>query len=92
MNEIEKLAEEGAVVGEGPLWNAEEQKLIWTDIETGRLFEYDPQTGQNTQVHDGFNVGGLVLNRQGGYLVFTYEGVVLWKSDEEWVRIHESYQ
>lgn len=92
MYEIEKLAEEGAVVGEGPLWNVEEQKLIWTDIQTGRLFEYDPQTGINTKVHDGFNVGGLVLNRKGGYLVFTYEGVLLWKSDEEWVRIHESFQ
>ena len=92
MSEIEKLAEEEAVVGEGPLWNPETQKLMWTDIETGRLFEYDPETGTNTKVHDGFNVGGLVLNRQGGYLAFTYDGVLLWKSDGEWVRIHGSFQ
>lgn len=88
MYEIEKVAEEEAVVGEGPMWDPEAQKLIWTDIPTGRLFSYDPETGVNTRIHDGFNVGGLVLNSQGGYLAFIWDGVVLWKSDEEWARVH----
>lgn len=86
--EIEKLAEEGAVVGEGPIWNAEEQTLIWTDIATGRMFSYDPATENNTQIHDGFNVGGFMQNEQGGYICFIHDGVVLWKSDDEWQRIH----
>ena len=85
--EIEKLAEEGAIVGEGPIWNAEEQTLIWTDIGTGRMFSYDPQSGQNTQIHDGFNVGGFMQNKQGGYVCFIHNGVVLWKSDDDWQRI-----
>ena len=69
--EIEKLAEEGAIVGEGPIWNAEEQTLIWTDIGTGRMFSYDPESGQNTQIHDGFNVGGFMQNKQGGMSVLS---------------------
>ncbi len=87
MHEIKKLAEENAVVGEGPLWNADEQKLIWTDIQTGRLFAYDPATGTNAQIHSGFNIGGLMQNKAGGYLCFIWDGVVLWKSDEEWLRV-----
>ena len=85
--EVEKLAEEGAIVGEGPIWNAEEQTLIWTDIHTGRMFSYDPESGDNTQIHDGFNVGGFMQNKQGGYVCFIHNGVVLWKSDDDWQRI-----
>ena len=88
MYEIEKLAEENAQVGEGPMWDPDIQKLVWTDIETGRLFSYDPESGANALIHQGHNVGGLVLNRQGGYLTFIWCGVALWKSDDEWVRIH----
>jgi D-xylonolactonase len=87
MHTIEKLAEENAVVGEGPIWNADEQKLIWTDIQTGRLFAYDPASGGNEQIHDGFNIGGLMQNQGGGYLCFIWDGVVLWKSDEQWARL-----
>ena len=86
--EIKKVAEESAVVGEGPLWNPEEGLLIWTDIATGRMFSYDPSSDQNTQIHDGFNVGGFMQNENGGYVCFIHNGVVLWKSDDEWERIH----
>lgn len=87
MYEIKKLAEENAVVGEGPIWNADEQKLIWTDIQTGRLFAYDPASEANEQIHSGFNIGGLMQNKAGGYVCFIWDGVVLWKSDDEWKRI-----
>ena len=40
MPEIVKLAEENAKVGEGPIWDADTQNLLWTDIQTGRLFRY----------------------------------------------------
>lgn len=85
--QIEKLAEEGALVGEGPLWNPEEQRLLWSDIHTGRLFSYDPATSQNTLVHQGVNVGGFVQNRQGGYALCIWDGILLWRSDEDWARI-----
>jgi D-xylonolactonase len=88
MYKIEKLAEEEALVGEGPVWDPDEGKLIWTDIATGRLFAYDPEKRTNEKIHQGFNVGGLMQNSQGGYLCFIWDGVVLWKSDEEWVRVH----
>ncbi len=85
--QIEKLAEENAVVGEGPLWNPEEQQLLWSDIHQGKLFSFDPATGKNTLVHQGVNVGGFVQNRQGGYALCIWDGILLWRSDEDWVRL-----
>jgi len=91
--EIDKVAEENAVVGEGPIWNADQQALIWTDIHTGRLFLFDPGTGENRQIHSGFNVGGLMQNASGGYACFIWDGVVLWNSDDDWVRVQpESFE
>ena len=91
--QIDKVAEENAVVGEGPIWNADQQALIWTDIHTGRLFSFDPGTGENRQIHSGFKVGGLMQNASGGYACFIWDGVVLWNSDDDWVRVQpESFE
>ena len=51
---IEKVASPNAIVGEGPVWNSEEQKIYWTDIQGGKLFKYDPENGSNQVIHNGF--------------------------------------
>jgi D-xylonolactonase len=84
---IEKITEVQALVGEGPMWDVDNQKLLWTDIHTGRLFSYDPATGRHDTIHQGFNVGGFVLNRSGGLVACIWDGVVVWKSDDEWARV-----
>ena len=63
--EIELIQDENAVVGEGTVWDPHTQKLYWTDIRTGRLFEYVPATGQHRTIHDGIFVGGLAVNKPG---------------------------
>lgn len=89
MPTVEQVAEVNAVVGEGPMWDPDTQKLLWTDIASGRLFSYDPVARSHQVIHQGHNVGGFVLNEQGGLLTFIWNGVALWKSDDEWVRIHD---
>ena len=88
MPEIVKLVEENAKVGEGPIWDQDTQTLLWTDIQTGRLFRYNPATGENETIHRGHNVGGFAVNRQGGLLQCIWDGVVLWNSDNDWVRLY----
>ena len=77
------------MVGEGPVWDPDSNTLIWTDIRTGRFFHYDPATNQNRQVHDGFNVGGFAFNEFGGLVACIWDGIVLWNSDDDWVRVFD---
>jgi D-xylonolactonase len=81
---IEMLASENAIVGEGPLWDPAAKLLYWTDIRSGRLFRFDPVTGTNETIHRGVFVAGLAVNRHGGLVLGTWEGVMLWRSDSDW--------
>ena len=58
------------VVGEGPLWHSKEKKLYWVDIMTGRIFRYDPVTGEHSQFFQGPIVGGFTIQKDGSLLLF----------------------
>jgi sugar lactone lactonase YvrE len=83
MNPVEMLADEQAVVGEGALWDPVEGCLYWVDIRTGRVFRFDPRSGENKLIYRGLNVGGLRRNKQGGLVLGTWEGILLWRSETE---------
>ncbi|MCH7983179.1 MAG: SMP-30/gluconolactonase/LRE family protein [Chloroflexi bacterium] len=87
--EVEKLASENALVGEGPMWDVESQTLYWIDIQGGRFWNYDPATGENKLLHEGYNTAGAGRNKQGGLTVATWEGVQLWNSDDDFVWLHQ---
>ncbi len=89
---IEKVADPKAVVGEGPLWVPSKRILYWTDIRTGRVFRFDPEIGENNTIHKGIFVGGLSVNKHGGLVFGTWEGVMLWRSDEDWTWSHHDEQ
>ena len=36
-----------AILGEGPVWRAETQDLVWVDIESARVCCFNPATGEN---------------------------------------------
>ncbi|MSS69963.1 MAG: SMP-30/gluconolactonase/LRE family protein [Candidatus Latescibacteria bacterium] len=91
MPEVERIADMKALVGEGPVWDPKKQILYWVDIQGGRMFRYDPARNLHEQIHDGHNVGGLMVNRQGGLLTFIWDGLVLWNSDEDWVNLRKEY-
>ena len=86
--QVEMLAEEDALVGEGPLWDPSRQVLYWTDIQGGRFWEFNPDTSENRQIHDGVFVAGVAVNRRGGLSVGAWEGVMLWRSDDDFAWIH----
>ncbi len=87
--EITKLASPNAIVGEGPVWDGDNNIVYWTDIQGGRFFKFDPSTNENDQIHNGVNVGGLRVNKNGGLMLGTWEGVMLWESDEKFKWIKE---
>lgn len=77
---LEMLADYACVVGENPLWHPQEKRIYWTDIGTGRLFRYDPATGEHEQFYAGDPVGGFTFQEDGSILLFMDKGAIrLWK-------------
>jgi sugar lactone lactonase YvrE len=79
----ELLADYACVVGEGPLWHPMERRVYWTDIDTGRLFRYEPATGAHEQIFQGEKVGGFTVQADGSLLLFMARGAVkVWRAGE----------
>lgn len=66
----------GCKLGEGPLWNPEEELLYWCDIEAGRVFNYDPNIDETEIVLDNGIVGGFTFQTNGSLLLFMEGGAV----------------
>ncbi len=81
--ELELIADYACVCGENPLWHPDEGRMYWTDIETGRLFRFDPATGQHECFFDGGTVGGFTVQTDGALLLFMVKGAVrIWRGGE----------
>lgn len=74
----ELLVDHPSDTGEGPLWHEENQTLNWVDIPAGKLFRFDPATGENELVyqHDG-QIGGYTIQADGSLILFCERGAVL---------------
>ena len=81
--EPEMVADYACEVGEGPLWHPNEKRLYWADIPGGRLFRYDPSTGEHEQFYDGDVVGGFTFQEDGTLLLFMERGAVaVWRDGD----------
>ncbi|MGE3272709.1 MAG: SMP-30/gluconolactonase/LRE family protein [Chloroflexota bacterium] len=78
--EPELIADYQCIVGEGPLWHEDEQRIYWTDILTGRLFRYTPASGQHEQIYAGEQIGGFTIQEDGALLLFMEHGkIATWR-------------
>lgn len=79
---LDSVADYECVTGEGPLWHPDEKVLYWVDIPNGRLFRYDPATGEHDPVHeDDRRIGGYTIQADGDMLLFMDDGAIqLWNS------------
>jgi len=82
--EPELVADYACVVGENPLWNGTERKLLWTDITAGFLFRYDPENCTHGRFYTGRPVGGFTIQQDGSLLLFKDRGTItLWSGPDE---------
>jgi sugar lactone lactonase YvrE len=79
--EVVALANYHCKIGENPLWHAEEQRIYWLDIETGRLFRLDHATGEHECFYRGPVVGGFTLQADGSLLLFEADRIVRLESN-----------
>ena len=60
--------------GEGPLWHDGEGRLYWVDIPNGKIFWYDPVTGEHDLHFEGPVLGGFTIQEDGELLLFLERG------------------
>lgn len=65
-----------AILGEGPVWRAETQDLVWVDIESARVCCFNPATGENQTWDVGEKPGLAVPTKRGDFILGTSIGFV----------------
>ncbi len=68
-------------VGEGPFYDWNRNDIFWSDIEAGRLFTLDLDTGKHRQIYSGQPVGGFTLQPNGELLLFRKTDVALFNPE-----------
>lgn len=64
-----EIIAEGDALGEAPFWDAEHQRLLWTDVYASAVNAYDPVKREKTVVRKGDMVFGLIPQRDGGLII-----------------------
>ena len=67
------LADVGATLGEGPVWDPREAALYWLDIPEKRLFRWSPTDGTRT-IALSHHVCSLLPRASGGFVGGGYDG------------------
>jgi sugar lactone lactonase YvrE len=62
-------------LGEGCLWDVQDQALYWVDILQNQVFRFDPSDGSNLVYGVGENVGTVVMTRNGKALLALRSGL-----------------
>ncbi len=55
-------------LGEGPLWDVRKRCILWVDILSGRIHEYDPVAGTHRTLETDALIGAIALNKDGDLL------------------------
>ena len=76
-----------ATIGEGPVWDDQQQRLLWLDIPHGRVHRFDPATGSDDVFHVGKPVGAAGLRAGGGLVLAVEDGFAL--LDPDWEQVEQ---
>jgi len=79
---IEIIANDNNLCGEGPIWDVAQQRLVWTDISGSLVFHYFPATGKKEIITRGLMVAGIALNRDGALVFAGSTGMHLWRGQD----------
>lgn len=81
MIEVTCVAPTRSQLGEGAVWDIEDQRLWWVDIKGGLIHRFDPETGLNESFDFGEPVGCIARRDAGGLVVAAQSG--FWFFDPE---------
>lgn len=66
-----------AILGEGPVWSQDRQRLYWVDVKSQKVHWYNPDTGARSSFHLPEPVGACLPTIDGRFLCALKNGLVL---------------
>src|SRR5881628_1427401 len=81
-SQIRCVADVKAVLGEGPVWVADEAALYWVDIKGRKIFRLG-EDGAVSQWPTPLRVGSIAPRAAGGFIAGTDQGIAAIGLDEQ---------
>jgi D-xylono/L-arabinono-1,4-lactonase len=78
---VEVLINERCTLGEGPCWDEQSGRLVWTDIDAGRIYECALDDRKCKTIYQGEPVGGFTLQEDGSLLLFRVHDIARLEPD-----------
>lgn len=75
-----------ALLGEGPVWDDQEQQLYWVDILNGKLMIHDPERNENYRYDVGEHIGVAVLREKGGLVLALKSGFAFFDTGDQEIK------
>ena len=77
---LEVIADDGNLIGEGPIWDGERNRLLWTDISSSLVYQIDA-AGNKSIINRDLVVNGIGLNGDGRLVFSGAGGLFLWRGE-----------
>jgi sugar lactone lactonase YvrE len=74
MDDVDVLAEAGAQLGEGALWDVRTERIAWVDILGRRIHQTDPADGATESFEVALDVGTIAPRTAGGFVAALQDG------------------
>lgn len=78
---IECVWPAGAILGEAPYWDAENEILYWVDIDGKKVFRYQPESGTEQIISLNNEIGCIIPRRSGGFVAGLDQGLAFLDTD-----------
>jgi sugar lactone lactonase YvrE len=84
---VELVIDARATLGEGPVWDSNNQVLYWVDIVGEKVHRFDPRSALDNEVEVGQPVGSLAIRARGGLVLALREGFGLLNLETNTTRV-----
>lgn len=73
----------GFISTEGPVWNAREGYLLWSDIVGDKIYQWRPEQGTSVFLEPSGHSNGLTYDREGRLVVAGFGSRTIWRIDHD---------
>jgi len=91
MNSFDIISNDKYLIGESPIWDYSNNVLLWADLLTGCIYEYDVKSGIVTMIADNINVTGFAINKT-GFIIAGGKGIYLYDRNEKLELLSDSFE